>query len=329
MGKKSKKISTPKKLKNNRKHAKSNLKQQKKVVNPWKLYSITALLLALLGVFFYRHLVSYFFDSSLNGSETREIHQYKIPHDVQLQIDKNKREGVLSQGIRVPILMYHYIEYVDPDDKIRASLTTSPYVLEEQIKSLQENGYTFMTVGELSNVLERKTYLPEKPILLTFDDGYRDFYKYAYPILKKYNVKATQYVISGFLGNPNHLLSSQVQEIASENLVEIGAHTVHHAWLKDENEKTAFHEIYKSKIDLEKLIKKPVVSFAYPYGAFDLSAIEQVKEAGFLNAVSTIPGIIQRAGQHEYFLYRLRPGGKLGQDLIVWLEHTSFPTDKP
>ena len=183
-------------------------------------------------------------------------------------------------------------------------------------------------MGELSEVLDGKKYLPENPIVLTFDDGYRDFYTYAFPILKKYNAKATQYVISGFLGNPNHLLKSQVEELSKDSLIEIGAHTVHHMWLKGQNEKTAFDEIYKSKTELEKIIGKPVVSFAYPYGAFDLSAIEQTKEAGFSTAVSTIPGIMQRQ-EHRFFLYRLRPGGRVGENLLTWLEKATFPTDNP
>lgn len=298
------------------------------LVNPWKLYGITLIILIFLGVFFYRHLVSYLFDSSLNGSEVKEVHQHHIPADVQKELNQQKLKKEISEGIRVPILMYHYIEFADPNDKTRASLTTSPYTLDIQVKTLKEAGYTFLTAGELSQVLDGKKYLPENPIVLTFDDGYRDFYTYAYPILKKYNVKATQYVISGFLGNPNHLLQSQLEEIAKDTNIEIGAHTVHHVWLKGQSEKTAFDEIYKSKIALEKIIGKPVVSFAYPYGAFDLSAIEQTKEAGFSSAVSTIPGIMQRQ-EHRFFLYRLRPGGRSGEELLNWLETAKFPTDNP
>jgi len=303
-------------------------RKNKIIATSWKLYGITLIVFLFLGVFFYRHFVSYLFDSSLNGSEIKEIHQQSIPEDVQKTLNEQKLRKEISDGIRVPILMYHYIEYADPNDKTRASLTTSPYTLEMQIKTLKEDGYTFLTAGELSEVLDGKKYLPENPIVLTFDDGYRDFYTYAYPILKKYNAKATQYVISGFLGNPNHLLVSQLKEISTGNLIEIGAHTVHHIWLKNQNEKTAFNEIYKSKTDLEKIIGKPVVSFAYPYGAFDLSAIEQTKEAGFFTAVSTIPGIMQRQ-EHRYFLYRLRPGGRTGTELLNWLEKARFPTDYP
>lgn len=317
-------------MKNSKKKSGTRRKKapKKNIASTWKLYALTLITFLFLGVFFYRHFVSYLFDSSLNGSEIKEIHQQSIPEDVQKHLNQQKLKKEISEGIRVPILMYHYIEYVDPHDKTRASLTTPPYTLELQIKTLKEAGYTFLTAGELSNVLDGKKYLPENPIVLTFDDGYRDFYTYAFPILKKYNAKATQYVISGFLGNPNHLLRSQLEEISKDNLIEIGAHTVHHVWLKGQNEKTAFDEIYKSKTDLEKIIGKPVMSFAYPYGAFDLSAIEQTKEAGFSTAVSTIPGIMQRQ-EHRYFLYRLRPGGRIGEELLNWLENATFRTDNP
>ncbi|MGE5042391.1 MAG: polysaccharide deacetylase family protein [Candidatus Levyibacteriota bacterium] len=299
------------------------------LIKPWKFYIFSAALLLILCLFCYRYYTTFLMDSSINGSEVKEVYQHKIPHDVQKELDRKKQNNQLSEGIRVPILMYHYVEYVqDANDKTRIALNTPPFVLETQVKTLKEAGFTFMTASELAEVLERKTALPPHPVLLTFDDGYRDFYTYAYPILKKYNAKATQYVISGFLGYPNHLLPSQVQEIAKDSLVEIGAHTVHHVWLKGKSEKTAFHEVYQSKLDLEALIHKSVVSFAYPFGAFDLSAIQQVKDAGFTSSVSTIPGIIQKI-DNRYFLYRIRPGGREGETLITFLNSVTYPTDKP
>lgn len=323
----SRKISPGKNTKH--KSLRSKLRSKIYIIRPWKFYAFFAVLLLIIGLFCYRTYATFFLDSSLNGSEVKELRQHKIPPDVQKELNKKKQANQLSEGMRVPILMYHYVEYVqDANDKTRISLNTPPVILEEQVKTLKNAGYTFMTASELADVLDRKTILPPNPVLLTFDDGYRDFYTYAYPILKKYDAKATQYVISGFLGNPNHLLPSQVQDIAQESLVEIGAHTVHHVWLKGKNEKTVFKEAYQSKTDLEKLIQKRVVSFAYPFGAFDLSAIEQVKEAGFTNSVSTVPGIMQKV-ENRYFLYRIRPGGRVGENLLSFLKTATFPTDRP
>lgn len=264
-------------------------------------------------------------DSSLNGSEIRERSQKTIPLDVKQEIDQQRKLYDLTTlpTFRVPILMYHYIEFQDKDDKIRASLTTNPYTLEEQIKTLKKANYTFMTAGELADVIAGKKQLPKKPIVLTFDDGYRDFYTYAYPILKTHNVPATQYVITGYLNNPNHLTVPELQEIATNGLIEIGDHTVGHDWLKEKPFQEVSFQVGQSKKDLEKLIGKRVVSFAYPYGAFDLQAAKIVDATGYTNAVSTIPGIIQ-SHENEFFLYRLRPGGRTGEDLLYFLEQTKF-----
>lgn len=271
-------------------------------------------------------------DLSMLSDERIEVKQNKIPADV-LKWSKDQEQvlgvsrpstqtlAILPKSVHVPILMFHYIEYVkDKGDTIRQSLDTTPYTLEQEIITLQRAGYTFMTNAELTKVLDGKRKLPQKPIVLTFDDGYRDFYTDAYPILKKYNVKATQYVIAGWLGYPNNMTKAQVAEIAADGLVEIGAHTMHHAWLKGLPLKTLSEEVFESKRTLEEVTGKPVTSFAYPYGAFDLAAINAVAQAGFTSAVSTVPGIDQPQ-VHRYFLYRLRPGGRTGENLLSWLDH--------
>jgi len=262
--------------------------------------------------------------------ERIEVKQNKVPPDVlswakdQEQVlgvsyPSNKQLHILPKEVNVPILMYHYVEYVkDKGDTIRQSLDTTPYTLEQEIITLKDAGYTFMTQRELASVLDGTRPLPAKPILLTFDDGYRDFYTDAYPILKKYQVKATEYLIAGFTGRPNNMTADQIKEIAAGGLVEFGAHTVHHTWLKGLSLKVLAYEVTESKKMIEELIGQPVVSFAYPYGSFDVAAVSSVAQAGFTSAVSTVPGIDQPQ-THRYFLYRLRPGGRTGSSLLSWL----------
>lgn len=240
------------------------------------------------------------------------------------EIEKQLKVSVPSVSFRVPILMYHYVEYVkDPGDTIRKSLNIVPFIFENQVKTLWEDGYTFITPSELSKIIDGEEKLPPKPIILTFDDGYADFYDNVFPILKKYEVKAVAYIISGFLDTPNSMYSWQVQELAKSDLIEIGAHTVHHVYLKGVAKQTAEYEIKQSKITLEELIKKPVVSFAYPSGAFDLQAQKAVEDAGFRNAVSTVPGI-DASDKNKYFLYRIRPGARMGNDLLNYLKQDVF-----
>lgn len=262
--------------------------------------------------------------------ERSEVNQNKIPPDVLswaneqtqvlgVQYPSKHPLIILPKSLHVPILMFHYVEYVqDKGDTIRQSLDTTPYTLEQEIITLKDSGYTFLTNHELSEILDGTKPMPAKPVLLTFDDGYRDFYTSAYPILKKYNVKATEYLIAGFTGYPNNMTEDQIKEIAKDGLVEIGVHTVHHLALKGLQLKTLAYEVFESKKMIEDMIGEPTYSFAYPYGSFDVAAINAVHQAGFTSAVSTVPGIDQPQ-IHRYFLYRLRPGGRIGDNLISWL----------
>lgn len=229
-----------------------------------------------------------------------------------------------AASFRVPMLMYHYVEYVkDRGDTIRQTLNVVPHIFDLQVKTLVDDGYTFMTASELADVLDGKSALPAKPILLTFDDGHWDLYTDVLPILKKYHVKATVYVISGFIGGADFMSKDQLKAVIQSGLVEIGAHTVHHVSLAKKLFPVVEYEVLHSKEALQNTYHLSVVSFAYPNGSFDQQAADVVKSAGFRTAVSTIPGIVQ--SQHNrFFLYRLRPGGRTGQELLHYLSQMEF-----
>jgi peptidoglycan/xylan/chitin deacetylase (PgdA/CDA1 family) len=165
--------------------------------------------------------------------------------------------------------------------------------------------------------------MPEKPLLLTFDDGHWDFATNVLPILKKHQVKATQYVIPGFTGGSDFMTENQVWNVVSSGLVDVGAHTVHHISLAGKPLHEVQYEIGESKRMLENTYHIQVVSFAYPNGSFDNQAADVVKMAGFTTGVSTVPGIIQ-SNANRFFLYRLRPGHRTGIDLLHWLQQSEF-----
>lgn len=290
------------------------------------LFLLASFLIAIIYLGWHYYFANYY-DSSTSKRELKDLSPPPVPPDIKNKLSRlmtsklssSSPEATLS--VRIPVLMYHYIEYVqDRGDKTRMSLDLIPYVFEEEVKTLKSAGYTFLTMKDVADILDKKQKLPEKPIALTFDDGYRDFYTDAYPILKKYQVKATQFVITGFIDRPNHLLTSQIQELAQDPLIEIAAHTVHHYWLKNLKLQTVSAEVFQSRIMLQDLIKKPVVSFAYPYGAFDSQSAEVVRDAGFRTAVATLPGITQ-GDLNRFYLFRLRPGGRTGPALLNWLNN--------
>lgn len=248
----------------------------------------------------------------------------EIPASVQKSIVDIKS----TKQFYVPILLYHYVEYVkDPGDTIRKSLNIIPFIFDAQVKTLKEAGFNFITPKDLADVLDDKAQLPTKPIILTFDDGYRDFYSDVFPILKKYNVKAVAYIVPDFLNKPNNMDIWQLKEIAQSGLVEIGAHTMNHAYLVGLPLKRVKYEVEESKNFLEKNLAIPIVSFAYPYGAFDNQSIEVVKKAGFTTSVTTIDGNLV-ADINRFFLYRMRPGARIGESLIKLIEQKTFPKSK-
>jgi peptidoglycan/xylan/chitin deacetylase (PgdA/CDA1 family) len=150
-----------------------------------------------------------------------------------------------------------------------------------------------------------------------------DFYTDVFPILKKEQVKAVAYIVPDFLDRPNYLFTFQLKQIAKSPLVEIGAHTMDHLALKGMSREKVEYQIAQSKKQLQELLHLPINSFAYPYGSFDEQAIQLTKDAGYTNAVSTLPGIIQNQ-ENAYYLYRLRPSYRTGTELLNFLNQTTF-----
>ncbi|HSW87836.1 MAG TPA: polysaccharide deacetylase family protein [Candidatus Saccharimonadales bacterium] len=254
----------------------------------------------------------------------KELEKQRVPSPTPISIEKQIQQASLSATIRVPIFLYHYVENIqDKKDKIRVSLNIPPNIFEQQVQTLVNAGYIFMTAKELGEVLDGKIQLPPKPILITFDDGHWDFATDVLPILKKYQVKATQYVIPGFTGGSDFMTQAQVQEVVNSGLVDVGAHTVHHISLKGKLLPIVQYEVNQSKTMLEQTYHIHVVSFAYPNGFFDAQAAQVVKDAGFSTAVSTLPGIEQNQ-QNRFYLYRLRPGYRTGEGLLAYLQQNTF-----
>ena len=222
-------------------------------------------------------------------------------------------------NVPLPILIYHYVEYVkDPGDTIRQSLNILPATFEAQIKTLKDAGYTFITPNQIDD-LEKGRLAVEKPIVLSFDDGYEDFYTDVLPIIKKYNVRVVAYVVSGFVDHKNYLTSKQLQAAIDSQLVEVGAHSMHHLALAKIDPVRARDEVVLSKDYLEKNFGIKVSSFAYPYGSFNSDVVEYVQFAGFSNAVTIVEGTNLNL-EAEYVLKRIHPGVRVGKDLIKFVE---------
>lgn len=184
----------------------------------------------------------------------------------------------------VPILAYHRVS----EDEERYSV--SPQQFSEQMQFLQEHDYTAISMAEMADAFSGGQMLPAKPIVITFDDGYADNLVTALPILEKYGMKATVFIIAGSVGQPDYLNWDQAAELLRRG-VEIGSHTVSHADLRQATATQKQEEILQSKVLLEGQLSKPVQFLAYPFGQFDPSLFPLLQQAGYRGACTGIAGL--------------------------------------
>lgn len=194
-----------------------------------------------------------------------------------------------GKSIRLPILTYHYIgNNPNPGvDLARDNLSVTPVDFEAQMEFLAKNGYQTSSLDTAYQALIGKITMPEKSVILTFDDAYIDFYVNAYPILKRLNLSATVFVPTGLVDQGYYMSWDQIKEIDKEGLIYFQAHSVFHPTLTTSTLEQLKGEITTSKRVLEQQLGKNVNWFAYPYGISSPSVWEEVKKAGFIGAVGT------------------------------------------
>jgi len=207
-------------------------------------------------------------------------------------------------GPGVPILAYHQ---VSPADEIY-SVTAAQF--EEQMHYLREQGYTAISLAELFNFYEGRFTLPDKPIIITFDDGYEDNLLTALPIMEKYKMRCTVFIVAGLVGTPEYLSWQQIADLQAGH-TEIGSHTMSHIALGDSSPDQQRREVATSKAMLEEHVGS-VKFFAYPYGQFTPMTQQILREAGYLGACSGIAGLNSK-GVDVYALKRVNvPHPKYG-----------------
>jgi peptidoglycan/xylan/chitin deacetylase (PgdA/CDA1 family) len=193
----------------------------------------------------------------------------------------------LSQIHELPILMYHQV--LDQQPAIaKFNLHVLSADFEKQLQFLRDHGFETIVFEDL---LTKR--IPKKPILLTFDDGYENNYRFLFPLLKKYKMKAVIYILGNRkhktnfwdkpLGEAEHALlkPAQILEMQKSGWVEFGSHSFNHDRLTSLKKAEQEKQIAGSKKVLEAFLKKPVFSFAYPYGTFNAEIKKMTQAAGY------------------------------------------------
>ncbi|NMM61622.1 polysaccharide deacetylase family protein [Clostridium sp. P21] len=185
----------------------------------------------------------------------------------------------------VPVIMYHSIDYEEGNE-----LRVPKEKFREQMKYLKDNGYTTLTLEELYNFMYNNKPIPEKSVVLTFDDGYKDNYENAYPVLKEFAFKATVFIITNCIDKDKGFLTSAQLKEMDKNGVDIESHTLGHDKLSELPYDKQVETLKGSKDVLEKLLNRKVKYIGYPYGKSNSETVKAAKDTGYNMAFTTESG---------------------------------------
>jgi peptidoglycan/xylan/chitin deacetylase (PgdA/CDA1 family) len=211
---------------------------------------------------------------------------------------ENRFEGLnlTNEDVGIPVLYYHSVL---PDSEVptKNEVTISPEKLKEELQLVKNLGYTTLTMSEVNDYIINNKEIPQKSILITFDDGYTDNYVHAFPILKELNMKATVFVISSGIDSGYYMSSDQLKEMSNYG-IDIESHTVNHVHLNTLSYEQQLKELKDSKAKIESVTNKNVLSIAYPFGDFNDNSKKAALDAGYSLAFTTNKGLANRTDNH-------------------------------
>ena len=237
----------------------------------------------------------------------------------------------------VPVLMYHHINFHKGD-----MVTVTPDVFEGQMRHLAHAGYRTLKVGDILNLLEGKSVIKEKAVAVTFDDGWLDNYMFAYPILKRFGINATIFIVTDWVekasettfpvpgsvpkhaeskkliaGNEAHkvMLSWKlIREMTRSDYVDFYSHTKSHPRCDQIPETDLISELAGSKEDIEERLKQPCPYLCWPKGKYNAAAVKTARDVGYQALFTTDPGIV-KTGSDPLAIGRI-----VVKDSVEWFE---------
>jgi peptidoglycan/xylan/chitin deacetylase (PgdA/CDA1 family) len=235
----------------------------------------------------------------------------------------------LRSNYTVPIIMYHSVNPVE-NPAIR-SLIVKPESFRRQMRFLKDHRYNVVTLSQLAKLIVSGRKLPPRTIAITFDDGYRDNYTYAFPVLKEYKIPATIFIIIDEVGRlvkdksgDDRLSWKEIKEMQDSGLISFGSHAMGPEPLtKISSDEELKRQVFFSKKTLEEELGVAVYAFSYPEGRFDAKIRQLVIDAGHKTAVATKLG--KDYPKNDIFaLRRLRISSSSDNLFVFWFETTGF-----
>ncbi|MDP2928833.1 MAG: polysaccharide deacetylase family protein [Candidatus Omnitrophota bacterium] len=220
-----------------------------------------------------------------------------------------------SSSSIVTVLMYHTID-PNGDDM---SPHISPAVFERQMDFLAKHHYNVVAPEEVVAYTSKKEKMPWRTVAITADDGFENFYTYAFPLLKKYNLKATVFMITDKIGAPGMLNWRELREMSDSGLVTIGSHTKSHPWLPtvSVDEDRLREELAGSKKRLEYGLGRRVDFICYPNGGFNDLIKETARQAGYKGGFTTNPAKSSKIDD-IYAIRRIKMSSTSVSPLVLW-----------
>lgn len=206
--------------------------------------------------------------------------------------------GLAAEGLNIPVLCYHRV------GDTRGDLTITPDKFATDLSRLREEGYETISLETFRQYrLDPEIPMPDKPLLITFDDGYLDNYLNAFLLLRQYGMTAAFFIITSLVGTPDRLAVGHIREMAAAGM-SIGSHTVSHRELGEMGVAEAANEMSLSRLYLEGILQQPIRYIAYPRGSFNESTPFVANESAYWGGFSVLNGTCSR-GTNPYILRRI------------------------
>ncbi len=225
----------------------------------------------------------------------------------------------LTPKYTVPILTYHNIGYE------KVGHFVSPDNFTKQMQYIKKNGYEVITFDELVKGIKNKKIFKRNTVVLTFDDGYKDNFENALPVLKRFGFPAIVFLITDFIGNKNNFLNWDEIRLMSKDNISFGGHTKTHFYLGNaQDDKSTREQIAGCKKVIEQEISTPVDYFCYPTGGFNETAKEIVKASGYKGACTTNRGLF-RFNKDVYELKRIKvTNSDMSNPFSFWIKLSGY-----
>lgn len=255
---------------------------------------IATILILVLGYMGYQKFYIAKVEQTENQTPVEEKKEEKKQEEQVDQMDqvieeepKKEERKPVSYTATIPIYMYHWIkddtgDYPWPENMVKIG------ALKEQVEYLVNHDFDFIWITDLE-----KIYQYEKPVALTFDDGWHDVYLHMFPLAKEHQIKFSMYIIKDMVGEPGYCTEEQLKEMAESGFVDIQCHTVTHPYLAELSYDRQKSELFDSKEYLKNTYGVDSTVICYPYGSRNENTVLLAKEAGYQYGLDMDGGVYQ------------------------------------